>query len=233
MRVLKYSIIISVLMLSLAAFGVQPAMAESTKPLNTGFILVGLQKPEKAAALQRVQLFGVSAKPYTDTQAFTKWHGVLARFEAEFDHGMQTYQGRAWAKFLTNLKGQDRYTQARAVNAYFNRIKFRDDAPNWGQKDMWATPFEFMQRGGDCEDYAVAKYISLRALGVPEKQLHLTVVYDREMKLPHAVLVLRGKNGQNFVLDNQTSRMAPAQLLQSRYQPIFGLNQTAWWHYGV
>jgi predicted transglutaminase-like cysteine proteinase len=45
--------------------------------------------------------------------------------------------------------------------------------------------------------------------------------------------VLNGKNGQDFILDNQTPRLAPAALLKTRYQPIFGINQTAWWHYGV
>jgi predicted transglutaminase-like cysteine proteinase len=233
MQGLKYNIFIRALGLILAMVCTQPAWAGNKTALNANFILAGLSVDNQTTRLEKARLFGVSAKPYADTRAFTKWHSVLARFDYEFERGINTYQGQAWAKFLSKLKGQNAYTQARAVNAYFNRIKFRDDAKNWGQKDMWATPFEFMQRGGDCEDYAVAKYISLRALGVAENALHLTVVFDHATKLPHAILVLRAKNGQNWILDNQTPRLAPAQLLQTRYQPIFGLNQKAWWHYGV
>ena len=233
MPFIKLNTIMNVLGLILSVACAQPALAGNDNLINANFILAGLKVEKQSEQLEKARLFGISAKPYADTRAFTKWHSVLARFDYEFKQGINTYQGQAWAKFLSKLKGQNAYTQARAVNAYFNRIKFRDDAKNWGTKDLWATPFEFMQRGGDCEDYAIAKYISLRALGVVENALHLTVVFDHTTKLPHAILVLTGNNGQNWILDNQTPRLAPAQLLQTRYQPIFGLNQKAWWHYGV
>ena len=52
------------------------------------------------------------------------------------------------------------------MNRFFNNIRFRSDQKTWGKEDYWALPREFLNRGiGDCEDYAIAKYITLRRLG--------------------------------------------------------------------
>lgn len=63
------------------------------------------------------------------------------------------------------------------VNQFFNsRIRFVDDMTVLGQEDYWATPVEALRKkgAGDCEDYALAKYFTLRELGVPASQLRIT-----------------------------------------------------------
>ena len=54
---------------------------------------------------------------------------------------------------------------------------FEDDDQHWHQADYWATPIETLaSNGGDCEDFSIAKYFTLRELGVAEQCLRLTNV---------------------------------------------------------
>ena len=56
-------------------------------------------------------------------------------------------------------------------------MRFIDDIIHWNKVDYWATPIEFLaSHGGDCEDFAIAKYFTLIQLGIPEEQLTLTYV---------------------------------------------------------
>jgi predicted transglutaminase-like cysteine proteinase len=101
------------------------------------------------------------------------------------------------------------------------------DNKNWGKSDYWGTPIEFMQRGGDCEDFAIAKYTALRALGVPEERLRIAIVQDTYKNIPHAVLAVYTEDGL-FILDNQIKTLVSAEST-GRYRPIFSINRTAWW----
>ena len=80
-------------------------------------------------------------------------------------------------KCLEKAKGKKTVKQLKSVNDFFNKIKYMSDKKVWKKKDYWASPFEFLGVGaGDCEDYAIAKYFALRALGVPDKKLKITYV---------------------------------------------------------
>ncbi|APW48424.1 transglutaminase [Rhodoferax antarcticus] len=76
------------------------------------------------------------------------------------------------------LQDEERLKQ---VNQFFNRsVVFADDVAVWGQPDYWATPFETMGRGaGDCEDFVIAKFFTLKLMGVPVEKLRLIYVYAR------------------------------------------------------
>ena len=69
-----------------------------------------------------------------------------------------------------NLPEQEKLNR---VNAFFNaNVQFIDDQALWDKKDYWATPIETLSiGGGDCEDYAIAKYFTLKQLGVDENKL--------------------------------------------------------------
>ena len=79
--------------------------------------------------------------------------------------------------------------QIRAVNLFLNDWQYKSDIQNYGRRDYWATPLEFLRRSGDCEDYAIAKYVSLRQIGFAPEQLRL-VVRDVVRELAHAVLAV-------------------------------------------
>jgi len=99
------------------------------------------------------------------------------------------------------------------VNSFYNQIPYKSDRKTWGKSDYWASRLEFLGVGqGDCEDYAVSKYLTLLQLGVPEKKLFLTYVkakgYADEA---HLVVTYYKKAGTvPFVLDNYVKKIMPA-----------------------
>src|SRR5690606_24630750 len=98
---------------------------------------------------------------------------------------------------------------------------------NWGVEDYWATPLQFFRKNGDCEDYAIAKFMSLRALGWDNEALRIVVVNDMNLRVQHAVLVVFLEDGA-YVLDNQS----PSVMRQDRirhYRPVYSVNETSWW----
>ena len=75
------------------------------------------------------------------------------------------------------------------VNVFFNRFDFVDDSILWRKNDYWATPIEMLTKGGgDCEDFAIAKYFTLRELDVADEKMRITYVIAKNLKQPHMVL---------------------------------------------
>jgi len=98
-------------------------------------------------------------------------------------------------------------SRVEVVNAFYNQIPRAHDSKVWGRKDYWATPNELLlQRKGDCEDVAIAKYFTLRALGVPDSHLRLAYgkIADAERARiePHMVLIYMPDNTRPLVLDS-------------------------------
>ena len=82
-----------------------------------------------------------------------------------------------WDSMLETSKNENILNKIKNVNDFFNQIPYKTDVVHWKKQDYWATPFEFMGTGGgDCEDYAIAKYFSLIKLGIPDEKLRITYV---------------------------------------------------------
>lgn len=99
------------------------------------------------------------------------------------------------------------------VNRFFNQLEYRSDMSTWHKKDYWASRLEFLGKGqGDCEDFAVAKFLTLKQLGVPQEKLFLT--YVKAIGYPeaaHLVVAYYKKPGTvPFILDNYNKRILPA-----------------------
>lgn len=83
----------------------------------------------------------------------------------------------------------DETEKVKLVNDFFNQVPYYRDIQHWKQKDYWATPIEKLAtNGGDCEDYAIAKYYTLRELGLEEKKLRIMYVKALEWNEAHMVL---------------------------------------------
>jgi predicted transglutaminase-like cysteine proteinase len=128
----------------------------------------------------------------------------------------------------------DEEAQLAAVNTFFNRrIVFRDDAQVWGQVDHWTSPLELLDKGeGDCEDYAIAKYFSLLALGVPVQRLRL--VYVRAQiggeSVAHMVLAVYAQpDAEPLILDNLVGSVRPASR-RPDLTPVFSFNSEGLWN---
>lgn len=125
----------------------------------------------------------------------------------------------AWHDLLMVAKTESEAEKLRRVNEFFNRrIRFDDDAAIWNKPDYWATPLETMGRGrGDCEDFTIAKYVTLTLMGVPVDKLRLSYVRARiggpQSTLVQAHMVLSyypAPDAEPLVLDNLISEIRPA-----------------------
>ena len=172
-------------------------------------------------------LYGTKEKRSTNLKAFTKWSDMFARFERDLSNKKAAAVIQQWREDLGELQGGSIKTMAAKVNDFVNEQRYIVDSKNWGRSDYWATPAEFLQRGGDCEDFAIAKYAALRAMGVPEERLRVMIVQDTYKDIPHAVLVVYTESGA-FILDNQIKTLISTDT-GNRYRPIFSINRYAWW----
>lgn len=123
-----------------------------------------------------------------------------------------------------------------AVNEFYNRrVLFREDPQVWGQADYWASPLETLARGqGDCEDFAIAKFFTLVAAGVPAPQLRL--VYVRAQiggtlgpSVAHMVLAWYATPmAEPLILDNLITEVRPASR-RPDLVPVFSFNADGLW----
>ena len=119
----------------------------------------------------------------------------------------------AWEALLKQPTQGNIQATLNRVNQFFNsRIRFVDDITVWGQEDYWATPVEALRKGaGDCEDYALAKYFTLRELGVPASQLRITYVKALQLNQAHMVVTWYSTpDAIPLVLDNLKPAILPA-----------------------
>lgn len=116
------------------------------------------------------------------------------------------------------------------INALWNKVPFYSDQEHWGVPDYWATPVEMMSsNGGDCEDYSIAKYFSLKELGVPLESLRIT--YVRSLKLNKAHMVLAyypTPDAEPYILDNLIGKLVPASE-RNDLIPIYSFNDEDLW----
>lgn len=176
---------------------------------------------------QYPKLFGSSEKQSNSLNAFTKWTGMFDRFDAALNtaDGQQAMNGfKSQIEFLRGLPVNQ---MVEGVNTVVNRIPYINDSQIYGKSDYWATPMEFVKNGGDCEDFAITKYVALRALGIPEERMRILILQDLQKNVPHAVLVVYTDNGP-MLLDNQIKTVTPVERV-SHYKPIFSINRDSWW----
>jgi predicted transglutaminase-like cysteine proteinase len=94
-----------------------------------------------------------------------------------------------WYTVMREKRHRPEMEKLEAVNSFFNQLEFVDDLPHWGKEDYWSTPQEMLaSNGGDCEDFATAKYFTLRQLDIPDEKMRLTYVKALKFKQPHMVL---------------------------------------------
>jgi len=188
-----------------------------------------------AAAGPSPALFGTQEIRNDNLRPFPKWTGMLARYFADAGTNpgpctakvFNACHARRWQELINQLQGQDLTTQLNAVNMFMNKRRYIVDPINWGVQDYWSTPGQFFAKFGDCEDYAIAKYLTLKRLGVSAGKMRIVVLQDLNLGIAHAVLAVYSSDGI-IILDNQIKRMVQASVIH-HYQPIFSINEEAWW----
>jgi len=182
----------------------------------------------RAGALGLAVLVGVAATNLDRLQQL-----ALSRYGAEVAN-----QVGEWRAMLPPPQAPNELEKLERVNNFFNRrIRWVEDAVLWQQDDYWATLLETMAKGaGDCEDFAIAKYVSLLLAGVQESKLRLTYVrrQQRPGTPPEAHMILAyyaDPAGEPLILDNLDADIKPASR-RSDLTPVYAFNATHLWFRG-
>ncbi|MDD3617986.1 MAG: transglutaminase-like cysteine peptidase [Desulfobulbaceae bacterium] len=136
----------------------------------------------------------------------------------------------AWQDLIRGSGGLSERGKMDKVNGFFNGFDFVSDESHWGVDDYWATPVEFIASGGgDCEDFALAKYFTLKAVGVSEDKLNLTYVKALGLNQAHMVLTFYpAPDAEPLVLDNLVDDILPASA-RTDLLPVYSFNGSGLW----
>ena len=140
----------------------------------------------------------------------------------------------AWRKLIEESRALSDNDKVNKINTFFNRrIQFKSDMEVYKQEDYWATPLEFMGNGaGDCEDFAIAKYMTLQMLGIGNEHLRLVYVrYKVGDTAPIAHMVLGyypQPTEEPLILDNMIGSVRPASM-RTDLTPVFTFNSEGLW----
>lgn len=208
--------------------GIQAVRAGTIEDVPGQISLVSAANNAFAPMHSYPALFGTEEKASRNITPFTKWSGMYTRFEADIHDPKYSGVLKKWRNALQPLAHLPIREMAQQVNDMMNAHPYiHDDRHMWGVSDYWETPLEFLTYNGDCKDYAIAKYASLRMLGIPEDRLRIAVVQDLGENIPHAIVLLY-TDDDTLILDNQNRQVLSSSMV-SRYQPIFSINREGWW----
>jgi predicted transglutaminase-like cysteine proteinase len=192
--------------------------------------------PSAVNAAESFSLFNTVAYKNESLVVLPQWQRVLNEIDAEkqdYSTCIDTSDPcspralLAWQAMIRGQSGQSKMAQLRAVNRFVNQWTPITDIDNHQQQDFWSSPLTFLRRSGDCEDYAIIKYVSLREMGFEAEQLRIVVVRDTLRELAHAVLAVQHE-GETFILDNLNQAVLP-QTKVRQYLPYYSVNEQARW----
>jgi predicted transglutaminase-like cysteine proteinase len=198
--------------------------------------LVTAGQPARAAqTFPRV--FGAGERFSDDIAPFANWTRVIERARREMRAASSVCapgvtiacEPAEWRAARERLAPLGLRAKVEFANAEMNRHAYVPSLVNWGTESYWETPFEFLRHNGQCQDYAVAKFLLLRAAGVPNELMRVVVVRDTLSRLDHAVLIV-DVYGEALVLDNQAATVRPVEAVR-HYIPYYSINETGWWQH--
>lgn len=165
---------------------------------------------------------GFSRDSFISNSAFTK---IEQRYGSRAKWRLEQLE-----KLMVSLKNKSDFEKVKGVNDFFNRpeiMRWDSDANIWNKNDYWATRMESLGRGaGDCEDFVIAKYFTLKELGVSTDKLYFTYVYANLGGSRQAHMVLsffENRNSIPLILDNLTTRISIA-TSRKDLKPVYSFN---------
>lgn len=147
---------------------------------------------------------------------------------AALDPGQQRIAD--WQALMREKRTAPDMEKLESVNNFFNQLEFVDDLLHWGKTDYWATPQEMLAtNGGDCEDFATAKYFTLRQLQIPDEKMRLIYVKALRLEQPHMVLsYYDAPETDPLVLDSLVKTILRASERPDLI-PIYSFNGNGYW----
>ncbi len=137
---------------------------------------------------------------------------------------------KAWKQLIDSGQNWSDMRRLKATNDFVNQFTFVDDIDHWQQEDYWATPLQtLVTRGGDCEDFSIAKYFTLTSMGMDEDKLRLTYVKALSLNQAHMVVsYYDNPKVTPLVLDNLNTQILPATQRDDLY-PVYSFNGKGLW----
>lgn len=132
-----------------------------------------------------------------------------------------------WKQLKQSAEGKPVMEKLRLVNRFWNTWPYRTDPEVYGKPDVWAAPVKFLKTSGDCEDYSIAKYFTLKELGVPVEDMRIVVVRETVRNIGHAVLAVY-VGEEIFILDNLSDSVRSTARIRN-YVPQFSVNEEHRW----
>jgi predicted transglutaminase-like cysteine proteinase len=131
----------------------------------------------------------------------------------------------ALVQMMNEARDLDEMGKLERVNEFFNRTPYVSDQKVWGVSDYWATRLEFIGKDqGDCEDFVIAKYFTLKELGVPPAKMFITYAKSLRYNTAHLVLTYyETPRSTPLVLDNYNYKILPASQ-RSDLVPIYSFS---------
>lgn len=182
-------------------------------------------------------IFGYNEFPSSNFSALPQWQRIVDNFNQinkNFEkcitnpQNCQSDNELALQKLINEQKNSSLIEKIRSVNIFFNQWPYRTDQEVYGFSEYWATPFEFMNNSGDCEDYAIAKFFILRHLGIKNDKMRLITVFDNIRLVGHSVLAIYTDEGKILVLDSLSNGIFEHTLYR-HYIPQYSINETSRW----
>ncbi|PCJ99129.1 MAG: hypothetical protein COA45_06720 [Zetaproteobacteria bacterium] len=193
------------------------------------FLLTALAEGCATITDSKIGIFGhLEEKLKQNPEVFSQWRRLVDHLENEKNIEV----GRVlWGHIILSvehLRDRSLLEKARGVNDVVNAVEYGSDTSVWSEDDYWATPLEFMmkKRRGDCEDYAITKYLLLKELGVEEDRLRIVSVSLADGRA-HAVLVMY-TDDDTLLLDNLSRNVISTEDKQG-YRPIMSINSFSIW----
>ena len=219
---------------ALAALSRQAALKPQAAPAPHSAPLPLVEPQDARSAPLPLEPFSSSTMPWFSGDVFDKWQNVKTQIRSDNDLLARCREAAAECpaaaqKFLAIVdEGRARTGRARigAINRAVNlAIQPMSDLKQWGVVEHWSAPLETFATGhGDCEDYAIAKFVALLAAGVAPQDVKLVIVRDKVSADGHAVTAVR-IDDHWLVLDNRWLTLAEDRDLV-RLSPLFVIDHT-------
>jgi len=163
------------------------------------------------------------------SEEFTLAAESLAKIRETYgEHALQRIS--YWQDMIRGSDGLDDMQKLHRTNDFFNKVTFISDIDHWGKEDYWATPVQMLaSNGGDCEDFSIAKYFTLRQMGVPAERMRLTYVKALELDQAHMVLTYYSTSDADpLVLDNLDMEIRTSSS-RTDLLPVYSFNGNGLW----
>lgn len=181
-----------------------------------------------SAAQAKPRLFG-TVEFQMDLKKQQNWLSAIERNRKKpiFFDEKRFNSSTLWKDLKQRASGKPFLEKLSIVNRFWNMWPYRTDIEVYGKRDYWAAPYEFLAKSGDCEDYCIAKYYTLKELGIPPDDMRIVVVRETIRNIGHAILAVYCGD-EIYILDNLSEAVRPAERVRN-YVPQFSVNEKYRW----